>query len=663
MKTRVFMTLMLVAVLVTLCSCAQIQKAIGATGERNNHADNDPEKAEFSTSAIASTIADETASEIVSSANPTEEETASETADHADPTESEQEQNDAALTQKQANSIAMLNYLAMISQEIESAKDTHNSRLILEDVYSSLLNNTNPDKLDEKSQFHLTNLLDIIEDYRVIAIKRERLQLLYDQEKASIMKTTIHSALEGLFIPDTAKLSELAANVTFSAIDSFNRYKSASAELDKLFMLSGWELDDKETESIHNNRKKAFNYMVDIVRDYNLPGNLALSEEAVQDFVIQMNNENVFQRLQFLESKENVYKEFGEYWLVLADSYYETENYLKCLNCIEQYEKLYTGIFRKDYSYAERLPKAIVAAQHIYAESTYIEETTAFTDAIKENARSSDWALLYFAAQSYLDLYQKTNDKSYLIEAYNIALDNVNYLVREQTKNNTTYVNELEELKLDVLRNNPGVTEEEKKEQEQKQKDEQEKLDALNKSLKEKRKTELPTLYEPLLLNCDLLFAIADNLEISNAEKAKIEGILQSNGSSVFLTRPISNHYSFSSTESFPADASLETDSLTISADLLCEGAVVTATVEDYNGLTVFNDWTITKVERQGEDVSSFIAQYESEAMDDYTWTDGANVTISIGYKDYCEPLVLKYIVKYTENWWILPDTVEFIMQ
>ena len=52
--------------------------------------------------------------------------------------------------------------------------------------------NTNPDKLDEKSQFHLTNLLDIIEDYRVIAIKRERLQLLYDQEKASIMKTTIH---------------------------------------------------------------------------------------------------------------------------------------------------------------------------------------------------------------------------------------------------------------------------------------------------------------------------------------------------------------------------------------------------------------------------------------------------------------------------------------
>ena len=67
-------------------------------------------------------------------------------------------------------------------------------------------------------------------------------------------------------------------------------------------------------------------------------------------------------------------------------------------------------------------------------------------------------------------------------------------------------------MKLDVLRNNPGVTEEEKKEQEQKQKDEQEKLDALNKSLKEKRKTELPTLYEPLLLNCDLLFAIADNL-------------------------------------------------------------------------------------------------------------------------------------------------------
>ena len=45
--------------------------------------------------------------------------------------------------------------------------------------------------------------------------------------------------------------------------------------------------------------------------------------------------------------------------------------------------------------------------------------------------------------------------------------------------------------------------------------------------MKKNRETELPALYEPLVLNCDLLFALADEMQISDMEKTEIEAILQ----------------------------------------------------------------------------------------------------------------------------------------
>ena len=86
--------------------------------------------------------------------------------------------SESTLTQTQKNSIDMLNYLAMISQKIESSKS---NRLYLEEVYSFLVNNTNPDKIDQTSQNHMADLLDIIEDYRMVSVRRARIQMQYDR--------------------------------------------------------------------------------------------------------------------------------------------------------------------------------------------------------------------------------------------------------------------------------------------------------------------------------------------------------------------------------------------------------------------------------------------------------------------------------------------------
>ena len=69
-----------------------------------------------------------------------------------------------------------------------------------------------------------------------------------------------------------------------------------------------------------------------------------------------------------------------------------------------------------------------------------------------------------------------------------------------------------------------------------------------NKSLKQERKMELPTIYEPLVLNCDLLFALADKLDISSTEKGKVDGILEG----VFLVGTYADRYSFGSSWKVP---------------------------------------------------------------------------------------------------------------
>lgn len=50
---------------------------------------------------------------------------------------------------------------------------------------------------------------------------------------------------------------------------------------------------------------------------------------------------------------------------------------------------------------------------------------------------------------------------------------------------------------------------------------------------------------ESLYLNCDLLFALADKLDISQSEKDKIDSILHDNNKQMFLTKALDNRFWF----------------------------------------------------------------------------------------------------------------------
>lgn len=544
------------------------------------------------------------------------------------------------LTAEQKNSIAMLNYLATLTQEINASK---NSRMFLEEAYASLINNTNPEEVDELTESHLCSLLDTIEEYRVIAVKRERLEYLYNQNKAQAIREAIPNPVSVLSAATSLDIKRLVASIAYMAVDSISSYTAYNNELDQSFLQDGWVLDDEAAAALHESRKYAFLFMIELVRKDNLPGELALNESAVENFVTWTTNDNIVQRLQFLESEEETYRGFGNYWLARAECYYELKDYENCLEAIEMYKEYQANIFRKDYYLAQIMPKAISAVAELYSGGEYIARVEDYLKILVDNTESNEWALRYFAAQIYMDLYTKTAKVEYLDQAYNLTLNNVNILVNEQKKLTSTYLAEVKEVAIP-----DGATGDEKKQ-----------IREYNKTLKENRKTELPTVYEPLLLNCELLFALIDKVGVSTAERAKIDSILGVNGSTVFLTTPLTNRYASSHRE-VVVTATYDKTALTLPVNCVSANSVIRVSVTESGKTTVYEDWKVTAVKRSDEGFDSYTATYKSESAKDQTWSSDSTVVVEIFDEAGSEynPVVIQFKVsKYNKLVW---EKVEF---
>ena len=512
------------------------------------------------------------------------------------------------LTQTQKNSIAMLNYLAMLSQQINSSK---NSRMYLEKAYDALINNTNPENVNELTESHLSSLLDIIEKYRMISIKRDRLEYIYNQNKALAIKEAVPNPIGVLSAVSSFDFAQLAASVIYTAVDSLSSYNAYNTEIEQRYLQDGWELDDEESENLHDSRKRAFLYMIDIVQEYGIPGELALNEASIEKFVTYQNKTNNAQKIQFFESEKSTYNAFGSYWLELAECYYTDGEYEKCLKAIDTYESLQTKIFRKDYEYAQALPDVLVAAEKVYSGNTYVKYAEVHLKKLVENTEMSEWSLRYFAAQMYMDLYAKTDDSAYLNKAFQLILNNVNYLVEEQNTMNSTYLSAVQEVTA-----SDTVTKDEKKQ-----------IKEYNKSLRDRRKTELPPVYEPLVVNCELLFALADKTGLSDSQKTRVDAILNS----VFLSTAIAQKYSFDS-ETINVNAYYDADTLVLPASILSENSVIKVSVLEGGSTAVYDDWTVKKVDRPNGDgdFESFAVTYTSKTAEKQKWSEDSTVKVEI---------------------------------
>lgn len=529
-----------------------------------------------------------------------------------------EEENDNGLSSTQRNSINMLNYMTVLTQEINESKG---NQLFLESAYSSLVNDIFPNSVDTKTQAQITSLMDTVDSYRMIAVKRDRILYIYEQNQAQALRQAIPNPVGLLSAVQSGSLLKAAASVLYMAVDAKTSYDSARSQADLQFLKDGWELDDAENAELHNSTKNALNYMLNMVRDYDLPGDYALNEESVKAFVTWSSkpDSQLIGKISWLEGHESTYSEFGPYWLELAKDYYNSGDYENCLNSVANYESIATRIFRKDIDYATALPMAIISAKETKSSEEYIAIADKYCKAILDNTKDEDWTLRYFAAQIYMDLYAQTQDSAYLDKAYTIAFDNVNVLVDEQRALNSAYLADIVEAEA-----GKNATKREKEE-----------VKSYNKSLKEERKIALPPVNEALYLNCDLLFALAEERGISASEQNKIESILHVGGENIFLTQALDNRFWFNG-----GGTEVNADEVTISFDgekFIIPAACVTdrsnvvVTITGTNGTTTIEDWTVTNVKRpKNSTVSEYEVTYESKEGKKYKYQAGETITIKV---------------------------------
>ena len=95
----------------------------------------------------------------------------------------EEEKNDG-LSPTMRNSINMLNYMTSLTQQVNQEKS---NQLFLESAYNSF-DNLYPNSVDTKTQAQITSLMDTIQGYRMISVKRDRLRYIYEQNRAQALR-------------------------------------------------------------------------------------------------------------------------------------------------------------------------------------------------------------------------------------------------------------------------------------------------------------------------------------------------------------------------------------------------------------------------------------------------------------------------------------------
>ena len=563
------------------------------------------------------------------------------------------------LTAKQQNSLAMLNHLVVLSTEINN---NQNDSLLLEEIYSELNNNTNLNALDDNTKKLVDQMKSAIEKYRIIDEKRQRIEYVFEQNKSEAIWEAIpdisereKNIINNLQDYGNAKKSgigvkELAvvvgAEVLDTAVDSAKEYHKAKLNAQRQYLEDGWELDDEALEVFYALRDDAFDAMYTVSKESGLPDSLILKENTANEYFEWKNGDNPTRKLQFFENNQDTYQAFGDYWLTMASCYYENEKYQECMDAISTYENMNIHIFSRDYTLAAVLPLAVASANEILEGKKYEETVAHYIDLMTYDSSSKNldatddhvgnWDLMYFAAETCLDLYGRTNNKDYLQKAYNITLNNVNHLIKIQEEKNHSYLSAVE-----LLEPDDDDSKEEKKEKKR-----------YNKVLETERKTELAPVYKPLLLNCELLFNIATANNTTSETRTTIEKMLHNPSASdgtLFLVTPIDDL--FTRDQDAPPtydNISFSDKSLEISAEYITENAEINVSIKSANGSVMIGDWILNKIDREKTDtvdISDIKAVFNSATAKKYSFKDGDQITVSITPMGFgvCEPFTVEF--------------------
>lgn len=519
------------------------------------------------------------------------------------------------LSQEQRASMEMMNYLAYV---VEIINRSPRSRLTLDTVFDELESNVEKSIIDDATLEAFESVFKTISKYEANRVAFDRLEFLSGQDNALTILTAINPLEVMDLLAEKGPVRTLAS-LALSTVNTVAETSYTSAE-ELAYLERTWSLEDAEMQALLQSRIDLFKYMVEKAQD--LPTGITLTKNDIEEYVKTITEKSGKSKLGWLEDHQETYQYFGYYWLDLADSYYECKDYAKCLSAIEAYRSRNTGIFKTDKRLAESMVYALDSAKEMLTGAAYESAVADYADTIVNNIGPNDWELRFNATMAYLELYEQSKEIDYLNKAYIATRTNVENLVQKQRDQNKEYINDIKEAEASSNAN----------------KEENSIIKAYNKYIKDRRKTELPPVYEPLRLNCEWLFLIAEKLNISSDEKDRINSLLH-DGSDAFLNYELNKKFTFGDVLDPPASLKgsvsyagvLADQKLTIPVVLAWAGTTIKGELINGGEKIALEEWVVNEVDRnKSSNVYDFEAVYTCKAPKPIVFRTGDTITLDL---------------------------------
>ena len=298
------------------------------------------------------------------------------------------------------------------------ARKSNNNRIVLSELE---LRDLVPSMNASNQNYYMTfneNLVAL----KLVDIQRERLEFLHEEKQKSSLTALVPNALSVATVAITTGLTNpLGAiiGVVGTAVSSMSSYMDAKNQANLEYMQSQWELDDQEMDILLDLGKGIYDYKCKIATDLNIPTELTLSTEDLEAFVNFSNEPNADTRYIKLLNLDKRLEILPDYWMELALTTYELENYKATLSYIEKFEEIYYPVIYHDSDYAHLLMVKSDCINQLSSETKY-QDLEEIGDLLLAHIGAEDWQGRFYVLSLYMEIFRATNDVEIFKKAYSL---------------------------------------------------------------------------------------------------------------------------------------------------------------------------------------------------------------------------------------------------
>lgn len=301
-------------------------------------------------------------------------------------------------------------------------------------------------KISPLNSEYLTFFQEDVYRYMSIAIKRERLQYIFNQRKSMQMASLVPNAFSVATVAFSAGSPlKVAIAIAGTALNSATSYVQNKKNQELELLQSQWELDDEAWNAFNNLYTGIRSHLTNMANEYGFGNEDFVSSNTIRSFIKQMdkNRERPKDRILIGKEYENELGSYPEYWRTMALAYFEDEKYEDALFCIDKYEEWYLQVFYHDFDNTHLLMVKAYCLDAIMQDP--IEKAKVLEDIVDKiivsQKTTPDSTQQYYCYLVCRNLANYTGDSKYLDKAWTILGDLLYNNARQYENDLKSYFN------------------------------------------------------------------------------------------------------------------------------------------------------------------------------------------------------------------------------